>query len=454
MKNLNQPDHLDTSFEEQKKRKNDPLRQNIFLCLVIIIAAQVNVTLLLTDFRISIAAICFPVFLLLVDDFSYYAVSMCAAIGVLLSRIISYWMENGALRGSLKSSSPEVLFYLSYSFFVWLYLTYRNKTSAMSALELFPIMIIDYGSNFLELFNRVGMDALSFETQLSIFFVAWFRTLIVWVILTAFEKYKFFLLKKEHEERYRHLLLLTSKLNDEVVWMRKNTSLIEETMSTAYQLYENLQKKEENSKSAKNALKIASDIHEIKKEYLLIMRGISDVMEEEDAGGGMYLSEIIRLLKDTMTNAAKEQGKTLELQVHCEDELYTTKHYYLMSIFRNLLTNALEASKGPAVQLKFTEKREDNDYRFDVTDYGSGIPAEDQEEIFKAGYSTKINYETGEVNRGLGLNFVKNLTEKQLYGTIRFRSEPGNTTFSIWISKHQFEDEKNEHSKHEHLFVG
>lgn len=104
-----------------------------------------------------------------------------------------------------------------------------------------------------------------------------------------------------------------------------------------------------------------------------------------------------------------------------------------MSIFRNLFLNAIEAEKGNYVKIIFSEKKENDFYIFRITDQGPGINKEDIEYVFDAGFSTKINYETGIVSRGLGLNLVQDLVEKQFSGTISVVSVPGNTTFTISI---------------------
>ena len=61
------------------------------------------------------------------------------------------------------------------------------------------------------------------------------------------------------------------------------------------------------------------------------------------------------------------------------------------------------------------------------------------DQIFHIGFSTKINYATGEVNRGLGLNLVQDLVENSFSGHIALDSRPGKTTFTITIPKEQLE---------------
>ena len=224
--------------------------------------------------------------------------------------------------------------------------------------------------------------------------------------------------------------------------MDKNTALIEKTMSTAYRLYDQLKADPSQEAAARSALAVAGDVHEIKKEYFLIMRGISEVLDQELKSSGMYMDEILHLLKGALTRLGKEKGKEVVCSIHCPHRLYTTSHYAWMSVFRNLFTNALEAETGRLVQIEVTQKFAGETCIFRVTDHGPGIPADSQEEIFQPGFSTKINYETGEISRGLGLNLVQNLVEEQFHGQIRVSSRPGETTFTIQIPKTEFTEER------------
>ena len=163
-------------------------------------------------------------------------------------------------------------------------------------------------------------------------------------------------------------------------------------MNNSYRLFETLRDSGADPALASSALTTAKDIHEIKKEYLLIMRGISEALEQELENDGMYLEEVLSLLKSSITNLAESQGKTLNLTYEYQKNFYTSSHYALLSIFRNLFVNALEASKTDTVNLSVTEVIEDGQAIFTVTDDGPGIPAEYIGEVFKTGFSTKIKF--------------------------------------------------------------
>ena len=69
----------------------------------------------------------------------------------------------------------------------------------------------------------------------------------------------------------------------------------------------------------------------------------------------MHLEELLLLLKDAMALVAKEQDKELLLTLEYADNPYTDRHYALMSIFRNLFINAIEAAADQQVRIVLVE---------------------------------------------------------------------------------------------------
>ncbi len=98
----------------------------------------------------------------------------------------------------------------------------------------------------------------------------------------------------------------------------------------------------------------------------------------------------------------------------------------LRSVFTNILINSLEAIDGDGGTLAVKiSPDETQGARVEITDSGSGIPAEDIAKIFEPYYSTK---ETG---TGLGLAIVKKAIDDHR-GSITVNSKPGRgTTFTI-----------------------
>ncbi|WP_244949452.1 sensor histidine kinase [Peptacetobacter hiranonis] len=304
---------------------------------------------------------------------------------------------------------------------------------------------MDYLANLVELILRFSINTFEIKIQLCIIFVAISRSFIIWALITFLKKYHLTFMKEEHAVRYKKLMLLISKLNGEIIWMKKNTSLIEETMNSSYKLFNDMKKRGVDEEISKEALNVAKDIHEIKKEYVLILRGISEAMNLNLENNGMYISDIVNLLEGSTSDEATEKGKTVIFNNNFDENLYTDKEYFFMSIFRNLFTNSVEAAKDKEIVIDFkielkTSTKKDIDeeyYSILIRDNGPGIDSEDILEIFEPGFSTKINFETGEINRGLGLNLVKDIVENQFNGSICVTSEPGNTSFVINIPKNE-----------------
>ena len=160
-------------------------------------------------------------------------------------------------------------------------------------------------------------------------------------------------------------------------------------------------------------------------------------MKVNSENDGMSLDDILTILKSSL-DASLPKGKRLSFNIQLEENLYTQNHYLLLSIFRNLFNNAIEAADGNLVELSVRQSSTDSSYVIEVEDHGPGIDPEDMEQIFEPGFSTKINYETGEVNRGLGLSLVKDFIEFRLGGTIRVTSVPGKTVFTLTIPKEKW----------------
>ena len=160
--------------------------------------------------------------------------------------------------------------------------------------------------------------------------------------------------------------------------------------------------------------------------------------ESKDNVIGILNLKDLFFYRETHRNEAFDIYKVLRepfFTYEYQKNFYTSSHYALLSIFRNLFVNALEASKTDTVNLSVTEVIEDGQAIFTVTDDGPGIPAEYIGEVFKTGFSTKINFQTGEVSRGLGLNLVQG----ELHGTIGLTSIPGRTVFTICIPLNELE---------------
>ena len=187
-----------------------------------------------------------------------------------------HWLRFGMLEST--ELFPEMFFYLSTDPF---FLYCRKMTMNFDVFPILGLFLFDYLANITELLSRMGMDAFSFQSQAGVLLVALLRTALAGLLLFCLSHYKFSLLSAEHARRYQNLLLLISELNGEVVLMQKGTHMIEDTMSTAYRLYHDMSERNIDESLTRTALQIARDVHEIKKDYNLIVRGLSSSMKSK-----------------------------------------------------------------------------------------------------------------------------------------------------------------------------
>lgn len=426
-------------LKENLSQNSNGFKRTILISVITILSSQLNINLFFTsNFKISMGIIFLALITFLYKKIDLIPVTIISGLGVFISRVLFHYLKYGFEGSVFLYYFPETTFYLSYGFFLFVFLRIKKKSINVNKVTI-PLFIMDYGANLVELLFRINIEAFSYEAQISIILVALVRTIIIWTIISATFYYGVSLISKEHAERYKKLLLLISKLRSEMIWMQKNTALIEDTMNTSYRLYNDLKESDIKENFSGKALNVAKDIHEIKKEYYLIMRGISEALDNELKDEGMYIYEILEILEDSIKK--DNRNKTININVNCPHKLYTNKQYLFMSIFRNLITNAVEASNEEIIYIDFKAEMEKNHYLFSVTDYGQGIDEESKDSIFAPGFSTKINYITGEINRGLGLPLVKDIVENQLKGKISVFSLNESTTFTIEIAK-EFLEEK------------
>ena len=415
-------------------QKNQVLSFSIFIVLL----AQISLDIFASNFRVSMGILLLPILVFLYQKISILPIIALAGSGVYLSRVLLHALKYEFSYQSLLDFFPELIFYYVYGCLFFLY--FRTKDYKLPHDHCYiALFFMDYFGNLSELICRLRLDAFTPSLQINILLVALVRTVILWAVITGLSQYKFLLISAEHAHRYQRLILLISKLNSEIIWMQKNAVLIEDAMAKSYRLFSQLQARQSDPELTQNALTVAKDIHEVKKEYLMILRGLSEALDLNLRDGEMSISDILTVLQNSMTMLADEKRKKLEFHVNVESNFKTDKHYFLLSVFRNLFTNALEASCEDTVILTFTQREEEGNDRFEITDNGPGILRENLTQIFNPGFSTKINFQTGEISRGLGLNLVEDVVKNQLHGSIWVKSQPGETTFYLSIPKKQLE---------------
>jgi len=416
------------------KRLSEYLTQVILYSTAVILAAQMRYSFFSGGFLISAGIVPLAVFMFLSDSFPFFPVLFLSAAGIYGTRVLSFFMQYGTTSGLVSRYGPEFVFYFIYGLLLYIYCRIIRKDLSHGMLFL-PLLVPDYLANLTELFLRTA-NVLTAKMQLGIITAAAVRTLLIWILITRFRELNFALLRKEHARRYEKLLLLTSRLQSETLWMNKNTEQIESTMTSSYHLFNVMKADGAKQEYIREALGIATEIHEIKKENHLVIRGIREALADTQEPDSMLLHDIFIILEDALKSECESYGKHLHMDVSLKDDPSTNKYYALISVFRNLIANSVEASAADDVKVLIRQEPAGSGFlAISVSDFGPGIPAADLSDIFNAGFSTKINYETGAVSRGLGLTIVKDIVEKELGGSITVRSDEKGTVFTVEMKK-------------------
>ena len=144
------------------------------------------------------------------------------------------------------------------------------------------------------------------------------------------------------------------------------------------------------------------------------------------------MNDVVELVKEIVQSSRiKQFGKTVTLNITgLVTEVFSDKRL-LEHILYNLIINALKYSpdsdKSPVIDMSFKKQS----LQFSVTDYGIGIPMNDQAHIFESFY--RASNTQNMAGTGLGLPIVKQFVELHS-GAIWFESSPGNkTVFSFEI---------------------
>jgi len=127
---------------------------------------------------------------------------------------------------------------------------------------------------------------------------------------------------------------------------------------------------------------------------------------------------------ESMRGFADESGIALESKFATEPVIIEGDVFALGRVYRNLITNAIQATQAGG-RVTIATARDGDKVEVTVSDTGSGIPAERLGAIFDDFVTTKKR------GLGLGLAITKRIVE-QLGGTISVASELGKgTTFTM-----------------------
>jgi two-component system sensor histidine kinase YcbA len=209
------------------------------------------------------------------------------------------------------------------------------------------------------------------------------------------------------------LILLNSSLYTESFYMRKLMAHVEKLTHESYRLYKKLM--EQRLPEHREALHLAENVHELKKDLQRIVAGLSKLMKPTMAGDRLGIIELCGLAVQANEKVAEASGKQIAFRLAADVQLFTNQTYALLSILNNLLINAVEAIPENGAVLVEAELAEDW-LVVRVIDDGPGISEQERDLVFEPGYSTKFNPK-GYFSTGIGLTHARELA-RAMGGTL------------------------------------
>ena len=401
----------------------------------IALASQVNFQTYTPGFILTLSVFLLPVFLYFNADLNPIQLTLAIALASPIFRgILLFIGQDASTTKILQFIATDMVFYLSYG--IIYYLLYWRRGQRNNSSFLLTIIICDYVSNLLEVSLLTGFSNYSYRLFQILFVAALVRSLCSCLLAFLYHYFTLMLRDENHEQRYYHFIWVASSVKSEVYFMQKNITEIENIMKNAYLLNQDLQKLDVGQKQKTMALDIARDVHEVKKDYQNVIRGLGDSFSDEQ-NEPMQLADILKVTTNYIRESIKTKHQSVVIDVHNHVDLIIPNHYYVVSVISNLIFNGVDALENiPNGKIRITITDDGSNVLIDISDNGSGMDEQTLAMIFQPGFTTNFNETTGNVYRGIGLSHVKIIVEEQFGGHISVESElKKGTVFHLILSK-------------------
>lgn len=422
-------------FKQTRFIMHERYQRILIAATCIALASQVNFQTYTPGFILTLSVFLLPVFLYFNADLNPIQLTLAIALASPIFRgILLFIGQDASTTKILQFIATDMVFYLSYG--IIYYLLYWRRGQRNNSSFLLTIIICDYVSNLLEVSLLTGFSNYSYRLFQILFVAALVRSLCSCLLAFLYHYFTLMLRDENHEQRYYHFIWVASSVKSEVYFMQKNITEIENIMKNAYLLNQDLQKLDVGQKQKTMALDIARDVHEVKKDYQNVIRGLGDSFSDEQ-NEPMQLADILKVTTNYIRESIKTKHQSVVIDVHNHVDLVIPNHYYVVSVISNLIFNGVDALENiPNGKIRITITDDGSNVLIDISDNGSGMDEQTLAMIFQPGFTTKFNETTGNVYRGIGLSHVKIIVEEQFGGHISVESElKKGTVFHLILSK-------------------
>lgn len=365
--------------------------QMIVIALATAISAEFKINPFNDDFfRIGLGVSTFLFFLLFIRHLPYIKTGI-------ITGILSAFLQNSLAAG---------LYYIVFAF---------GMSRLQKRMNHYPPLIlgvlvamIDFISNMAELLMRgvlLGTNTFHLNEWFFLVTVAVVRSYFVIGLFSSISISQMRVLHAEQEKRIEQMLNVGAGLYGEVFYLRKSMDTIEGITANSFELYRKLREQKLDGYSSQ-ALGIAQQIHEVKKDSQRILAGLLKLYDNEIVVS-MSLTEVLHFV----IKGNQEYSEMLKKKITIKNDVnadFNTPHYIpLLTVLNNLVSNAVEAiERSGTINIQAAEV--DKDIIFVVSDSGKGVSELDNNIIFEPGFTTKYN-EEGIAATGIGLSHVRDI---------------------------------------------
>ncbi|WP_248923977.1 sensor histidine kinase [Paenibacillus hamazuiensis] len=386
------------------------------------IAGELNFYPFQNHFRVSLGTPVFFLFLLWIRPVPPFVSGVLAGVSVAVFRMgLELVLGSGwNWEAAFLHHYPVFFYYLVYGTVFAAFRTNRHHDKPL-LLGLQGI-VIEIAATAAELLMRssAAERLSSFAIWSQIVLIAFFRSFFVIGFFNLIKLRQAQAAEEQQRKEKEKMLLLISGLYEESVQLQKTLHNAENITKESYDLYQLLKDNQPafHENAAQKALRIAGQVHEVKKDNQRIYAGLSGLITNES--DYMRLDELAGIALRSNDKYARLLGKKIVFRLQAEGELPLCRTYATLSLLNNLAANAVEAIPETG-EILIEVKRDRDTVLLRVTDNGPGIAPKHRENIFIPGFTTKFD-EAGNSSTGIGLSYVKQEVER-MAGTVR--AEPG-----------------------------
>lgn len=394
------------------------------------IAGELKITPFLGFFRFSLGSAVFFFLILWLKPKYLPLIGLLTGIFVSLFRLALDYFSGLEVNWVyfVSHHGPSIFYYVSFTLLLH-WVQYR-KWLKMPIIFGAISGLVDFGSNFIELILRgtwEGSGLHLWSNTPVLLLIGLIRTYLVVGFYTMIEYRQLEAVSKEQKSRMEKLLFIATELHEESLYLQKMMKNVEEITAKSYKLSQQLAR----HPLGMDLLRMAEEIHEVKKDSQRIQAGISSLVRQEATEGFMLIGDVVNLVVQSNTKYASHLGKVIKFKSNCWESWRTTHYYSILSLLNNIVSNSVEAIIYEGV-IEIQIYRKKNLLIIQIQDDGPGIQPQDRELIFKPGFTSKYDPE-GNPSTGIGLSHVVTILN-DLSGSVRVSdSDSGGALFQITL---------------------